>query len=984
MSKIIGVTVGTTRPRANLGQTDPKKSDYINNRPTAKTEAMTQPVGVDENGDLWTVPGGVGGITKETDPTVPEWAKQPNKPTYTADEVKARPNTWMPTAEDVGARPSTWTPTASDVGADASGTAASKVTEHNAATDAHNDIRLLIQGLDARLTALADSDDTTLDQLSELVAYIKDNRELIESVTTAKVNVSDIINNLTTNDAKKPLSAAQGVALKALIDALTTTVNGKVTDAQVATAISNALKAYPTTTAMQTAISTALADYAKADHNHDGVYAAKSHNHDGTYAKPSDIPTKLSQLTGDSTHRTVTDAEKTGWNEKAAGDHNHDGVYVKQTELNDAVNTALETAKESGEFNGTDGDDGYTPVAGVDYPTDAQIDKKIAAALAERNQLEPLVAESVDWLKSNGDPTKVYIIPNADGQGGKVYAYAEVSGEVTYTLADAVCSTDAQQTSKWVSGAGYSTASRINSSGVVVQGNDQASGFIPARAGDVITVRNYHTAATQVCYLAAYDDSGNKVGIQTINNSGTDISTAENANKWCSSKSANSFTATLTEANFGSGFTQIRINGVLTDASVSVTGMRNQSSWYAFTDFVATDDARINALDDRVKTLEAGGASNIKTREAALKLMKEWDKPVYDQLEPFMLDHTLSVDGSRYVTYTDTQDTDGSKRRAQVTALYGEYDALCAEHPDFVRDITNVAHGLEGANETTYGGLCSDGVQTVKVYEFKEVDPLRNEAGNEWSETKPKMILISGIHWEWGGAYALFHALNEITTNPALRYIRRNMHFVVMPITNPYTFTSFGDTGTGHYNKNGVEIHNNFEVDFNNAIDSTHGTAALSEVETRYINNVMRKHSDAAFMVSAHSHQGNADRPNRSIWPSTATYFGCNIGYRLIDMMSHALSQKYGTDWSGDNRAGHGSLSSSSGTEAKQAMLYGIHGLTLEIGDTFHAFSADKLSDYVITHGAETYINFIRIAMTAYSIHDRNKYAPKPAYEVEE
>lgn len=33
--------------------------------------------------------GGSGGITKETDPTVPAWAKQPNKPTYTAEDVGA-------------------------------------------------------------------------------------------------------------------------------------------------------------------------------------------------------------------------------------------------------------------------------------------------------------------------------------------------------------------------------------------------------------------------------------------------------------------------------------------------------------------------------------------------------------------------------------------------------------------------------------------------------------------------------------------------------------------------------------------------------------------------------------------------------------------------------------------------------------------------------------------------------------------------------
>lgn len=99
-------------------------------------------------------------------------------------------------------------------------TSESKVAAHNIGTDTHSDIRLLIQGLTDRLNALADSDDTTLDQLSEVVAYIKSNRSLIEAITTSKVSVADIIDNLTTNVSNKPLSAAQGVALKALIDAI--------------------------------------------------------------------------------------------------------------------------------------------------------------------------------------------------------------------------------------------------------------------------------------------------------------------------------------------------------------------------------------------------------------------------------------------------------------------------------------------------------------------------------------------------------------------------------------------------------------------------------------------------------------------------------------------------------------------------------------------------------------------------------------------
>ena len=126
-----------------------------------------------------------------------EWAKAATKPSYTASEV----------------------------GADPSGTANVKVSQHNVATDSHNDIRLLISDINTRLNAFFDSDDATLDELSEIVAYIKSNKNLIDAVTTSKVSVADIVNNLTTNVANKPLSAAQGVVLKGLIDSLTTSLS---------------------------------------------------------------------------------------------------------------------------------------------------------------------------------------------------------------------------------------------------------------------------------------------------------------------------------------------------------------------------------------------------------------------------------------------------------------------------------------------------------------------------------------------------------------------------------------------------------------------------------------------------------------------------------------------------------------------------------------------------------------------------------------
>lgn len=222
---------------------------------------------------------------------------------------------------------------AQDVVADPAGTAESKVSEHNISTAAHNDIRLLIEGLTTRLNAIANSDDTTLDQMAEVVAYIKSNRTLIESITTDKISVADIINNLTTNVPNKPLSAAQGVVLKGLIDALQTAVNG----IKVPTKTSELTNDSGFLTQHQS-----LADYAKKTElptktsqlTNDSGFLTQ-HQDLSAYAKKTDIPsvpTKTSQLTNDSGFLTsvpteyVTETELTGKG------------YAKQTDVNNLSN----------------------------------------------------------------------------------------------------------------------------------------------------------------------------------------------------------------------------------------------------------------------------------------------------------------------------------------------------------------------------------------------------------------------------------------------------------------------------------------------------------------------------------------------------------------------------------------------------------------------------------------------------------------------
>ena len=198
--------------QAIIGNLDDLDTETKNDIVAAVNEALAKGVAVDEAeirrivaDYLSTNPPTI----TESDPTVPAWAKQPTKPTYNAAEVGALPDTYTPPNQ-----------TAQQVGADPAGTAASAVSQHNTDATAHNELRIALQELANRISAALDSDDTTLDQMSEIVAYIKSNKSLIDAITTSKVSVADIVNDLVTNVADKPLSAAQGVAIKGLIEEL--------------------------------------------------------------------------------------------------------------------------------------------------------------------------------------------------------------------------------------------------------------------------------------------------------------------------------------------------------------------------------------------------------------------------------------------------------------------------------------------------------------------------------------------------------------------------------------------------------------------------------------------------------------------------------------------------------------------------------------------------------------------------------------------
>ena len=257
--------------------------------------------------------------------TEAEFAENLNKnvPTKTSELTNDSGYITNAPVTSVNSKTGAVTLSASDVGADSEGTASTAVSSHNTNTNSHNDIRVLINTLTTKVNNFLDVDDTTTDQLSELIALIQDNASDIESITNGKVNVSDIVNNLTTNVSNKPLSAAQGVALKALIDAITVpTKTSQLTNDSGFLTQHQSLSGYAKTADHYTKTESDTKYQAKgnyltsvpSEYVTDSELNAKGyltqHQDLSSYAKKSEIPTvptKVSAFTNDKGYLTNAD-----------------------------------------------------------------------------------------------------------------------------------------------------------------------------------------------------------------------------------------------------------------------------------------------------------------------------------------------------------------------------------------------------------------------------------------------------------------------------------------------------------------------------------------------------------------------------------------------------------------------------------------------------------------------------------------------------
>lgn len=205
----------------------------------------------------------------ETDPTVPSWAKQANKPTYDYSEISNTPT--IPTQ-------------VTSVNGLSGGTISSDVTVSG------NVYANYLEGTWLKSTDATDTGSWTDVWVNSGGWLYKRSKENFKS----DLNIPDTSNFVTTN-TKQTIEARKKFYL-----------SGSNTPLVVKTALAQAFIEFQ--------------DSNNSTMGSLGVNESKKpvffDNYEHELAYASDIPTKLSQLSQDASYRTVTDTEKTTWNGK--------------------------------------------------------------------------------------------------------------------------------------------------------------------------------------------------------------------------------------------------------------------------------------------------------------------------------------------------------------------------------------------------------------------------------------------------------------------------------------------------------------------------------------------------------------------------------------------------------------------------------------------------------------------------------------------
>ena len=203
---------------------------------------------------------------------------------------------------------------------DASGSAANALTEAKSYTDTKID------------ALVGEGASTTLDTIGEISSAIEENQDAIDLLNSAIANKANVVHTHAIADVAN---------LQTALDAKASNLHTH-TAADVGAAASN--HSHNDIYYTETEVDSLLAAKSNSSHTHNYVPTSRTINGKalssnitlsasdvGALSSDTDIPSALSDLTADSTHRLVTDAEKATWNAKSNFSGNYNDLTNKPT-----------------------------------------------------------------------------------------------------------------------------------------------------------------------------------------------------------------------------------------------------------------------------------------------------------------------------------------------------------------------------------------------------------------------------------------------------------------------------------------------------------------------------------------------------------------------------------------------------------------------------------------------------------------------------
>ena len=142
-----------------------------------------------------------GGIAKETDPTVPAWAKQPEKPEYTYDEISNKPTLFSGNYNDLKDKPTI--PSINGL--------ASETYVNNKASTTLSESKSYT---DTKISNLVGSAPSTLDTIAEIASALNNNPNVVEALNNSIAAKQNSIDDSLNTNSKSIVGAINEINSK--------------------------------------------------------------------------------------------------------------------------------------------------------------------------------------------------------------------------------------------------------------------------------------------------------------------------------------------------------------------------------------------------------------------------------------------------------------------------------------------------------------------------------------------------------------------------------------------------------------------------------------------------------------------------------------------------------------------------------------------------------------------------------------------------